>query len=309
MRKTSRHSLIVWLTASMCLLLVIRLFCLTVVSHDKWEQRAADASERYVYEAAPRGDITDRSGRLLAGSRPVYSVTLDRTGADEKTLLESGRKAIELLDGYGEDDHLPYRELEKSMTSQDTALYIPVEICSGISEKAASGMEKAKLSGINVRTDHVRYYPQGSLASHIIGYVGSISEEETDEYNREKGYRNDDIIGKSGIERYCESSLKGVDGRTGYQVDASGKVRGTLESRKAEKGSSVRLTIDSDLQKITEDALKQAVSKASTGGTLRKPLRRCADGVCSECRCGGGSCDRCGQRGDPGDGQHSGLRS
>lgn len=268
MRKTSRHSLIIWLTASMCLLLVIRLFCLTVVSHDKWEQRAADASERYVYEAAPRGDITDRSGRLLAGSRPVYSVTLDRTGADEETLLESGRKAIELLDGYGEDDHLPYRELEKSMTSQDTALYIPVEICSGISEKAASGMEKARLSGINVRTDHVRYYPQGSLASHIIGYVGSISEEETDEYNREKGYRNDDIIGKSGIERYCESSLKGVDGRTGYQVDASGKVRGTLESRKAEKGSSVRLTIDSDLQKITEDALKQAVSKASTGGTF-----------------------------------------
>ena len=100
MRKTSRHSLIIWLTVSMCLLLVIRLFCLTVVSHDKWEQRAADASERYVYEAAPRGDITDRSGRLLAGSRPVYSVTLDRTGADEETLLESGRKAIELLDGY-----------------------------------------------------------------------------------------------------------------------------------------------------------------------------------------------------------------
>ena len=226
-----------------------------------------------------------------------------------KLLLESGRKAIELLDGYGEDDHLPYRELEKSMTSQDTALYIPVEICSGISEKAASGMEKAKLSGINVRTDHVRYYPQGSLASHIIGYVGSISEEETDEYNREKGYRNDDIIGKSGIERYCESSLKGVDGRTGYQVDASGKVRGTLESRKAERGSSVRLTIDFGSAENHRGCTEAGGIQSFHRRDLRKPLRRCADGVCSECRCGGGGCDRCGQRGDPGDGQHSGLRS
>lgn len=268
MRKASKHSLMIWFAAFLFMLLLVRLFHLTVISHDRWSQHAAEASERTVSETAPRGDILDRNGRLLAGSKPVYSVDLSTVQTSLEEAVLSGKKVIDILDSCGEEEHLSYDEIADDIYEDDDS-YLPVEICSGISADAAAAIRKADLNGVNVRTDHVRYYPEGSLASHVIGYMGRISENETDRYNSSNGYQNDAVIGKSGIEKYCESRLKGTDGGTVFQVDAGGSVRSVLKHKNSEKGDTVKLTIDADLQRTAEDALKQTVAKATEGGIFQ----------------------------------------
>ena len=91
---------------------------------------------------------------------------------------------------------------------------------------------------------------------------------EEEEFVDERGYRKDAFVGKDGVEKVYEEQLKGCDGVTRFRVDASGNVEDVISDSKAEKGQDLTLTIDARLQKVTEDALEQAVVKASEGGTF-----------------------------------------
>ncbi len=269
MKRFSKHSAMICFTGGLGILLVLRLFSLTVVFHDKWSQYTSDASQRTVYETAARGDILDRNGRLLAGSLPVYSAEISSIGLDEKTAEQSCRKLFDILESYGEETEISSAEdLMKKIFKEQGVSGLPVEVCRGISSQAAAAIQEKKPAGVRVRTDYKRYYPYGHLASHVIGYTGSITSEEYKKTGRKKGYRKDSRIGRAGIEKYCESSLKGTDGATVFQVDASGSARKVIEKKSSEKGSDVRLTIDAKLQQTAEKALQQAVSQSAAGGTF-----------------------------------------
>ena len=109
--------------------------------------------------------------------------------------------------------------------------YEPTVISEDISKETVSKLEENAISfpGIAVRTSSVRYYPDGPDASHILGQLGKISSQaEIDKYVREMGYFATDIIGKTGIEKTYEEVLKGKNGYTKVQVDASGRMIETI---------------------------------------------------------------------------------
>ena len=123
--------------------------------------------------------------------------------------------------------------------------------------------QNAKLSGMYVVTEPVVSYTSGNLASHILGYVGAISEEEYE--TRKDTYRNDDIIGKDGIQKVFEEYLKGKDGTKQVDMTVDGAITSEYVSEEAIAGSDVILTIDANLQKVTEEALEQNIKDIRQG--------------------------------------------
>lgn len=140
-----------------------------------------------------------------------------------------------------------------------------VTIAKNISNTSAVQIreQNAKLAGINVVTEPTVSYISGSLASHILGYVGAISE---DEYSTRKDtYRNDDIIGKDGVQKVFEEYLKGTDGVKQVDMTVDGAITSEYISEEAVAGSDVVLTIDANLQKVAEEALEQNIKDIADG--------------------------------------------
>ena len=118
--------------------------------------------------------------------------------------------------------------------------------------------------GISISTNTVRAYPLGSLAAHVIGYTRTISDEEYKE--KKDRYDIDDIIGKTGIEYLFEDYLKGTDGEKQVEMSVDGTITGEYVTKNAIAGSDVVLTIDANLQQVTETALANCVEKIKNGG-------------------------------------------
>ena len=145
-----------------------------------------------------------------------------------------------------------------STKSIQIATDIKQETVAELSEKSSN------FAGINIVEDSVRTYTSGSLASHIIGYIGSIGEEQYKELK--DTYDQDDIIGKTGIESLFEDYLKGEDGEKQIDMAVDGTITAEYITEEAVAGSSVVLTIDSNLQRVSEEALKNIINKISSGG-------------------------------------------
>ncbi len=123
--------------------------------------------------------------------------------------------------------------------------------------------QNSKLAGMYVITEPIVSYTSGNLASHVLGYVGAISEEEYK--TRSDTYRNDDVIGKDGIQKIFEEYLKGKDGTKQVDMTVDGTITSEYISEEAVAGSDVILTIDANLQKVAEEALEQNIKDIASG--------------------------------------------
>ena len=152
-----------------------------------------------------------------------------------------------------------------STKSLQIAKNVSREVVAQISEK------NSDYPGITISTDSERVYGYNNLASHIIGYIGRIVQEE---YNASKNtdnpYKNDDYVGRTGIESMFEDYLRGKDGKEEIEMSVDGAVTGSTVTKDAVQGSTVVLTIDAKLQKIAEDALKKNIQKIRKGGFGKK---------------------------------------
>ncbi|MEE0797418.1 MAG: penicillin-binding transpeptidase domain-containing protein [Anaerovoracaceae bacterium] len=149
--------------------------------------------------------------------------------------------------------------------------YLSATVAEDISEDTLIYVEErsSELRGVEIASDTVRYYPNGSTLAHVVGYMGSISDYQYEEYVTEKGYNADDLIGKDGIEASMESYLKGTDGVTRVRVDSSGNYIDTISETEPVAGQNVYLTVDLDLQKVAEDALKQGIESTASGTSFK----------------------------------------
>ena len=140
-----------------------------------------------------------------------------------------------------------------------------VKIASDISRQSAVKIreQNSKLAGINVITEPTVKYTSKNLASHILGYVGAINEEE---YKARKDtYRNDDVIGKTGIQSIFEKYLKGEDGIKQIDMTVDGTITSEYVSKEAIAGTDVILTIDANLQAVAEEALQKNLKDLASG--------------------------------------------
>lgn len=163
--------------------------------------------------------------------------------------LEEARKIIAVRYGIDVNGYSSMRGYE-----------ISPEVC----EKSVAQIEEMNHSfpGINIEYRPIRKYYYSSLASHVLGYVGKIGNEE---YTQNEGYELDDYIGKTGIEYVCEKFLKGKDGLKQTDMSIDGTTTGEYITEEAISGSNVMLTINAKVQQVAEKALKENIEKINNG--------------------------------------------
>ncbi|MFM7362515.1 MAG: penicillin-binding protein 2 [Cyanobium sp.] len=196
-----------------------------------------------------RGRLLDRNGWVLATNRLVYRLYLQPRLVQERDWLALRDRLAALL-------AIPADQLERERRRGGEGDGFRVRLAGPLTPVQVLRMrEKAgDLRGVDVGMEVLRSYPHGSLGAHVIGYTGSISEEEYGRL-RDKGYRLADRIGRTGLEKAFESHLRGEWGGQQLEVDAAGQVQWVLGDRPALAGRDLRLTLDLPLQQAAERAL------------------------------------------------------
>ncbi len=229
-------------------LLFLRLFFMQVINGRYFRHVADENRIQRVYKKASRGVIYDHRHVVLAANSPSFVVTFTSYYINQN---EIDRIAGEL----GRILAIPAGDIvEKSVGS--VKRLEPVIVAEDITrEQALVIMEKkAYLPGVDVIIEPKRSYPLNNLACHVVGYVGEINLDEYKE-RRGTGYSIGDRIGKTGIEAYYDTYLKGTNGEEQIEVSASGRQLRLLRETAPVSGSDLELTIDADLQRVAQDAL------------------------------------------------------
>ncbi len=228
--------------------LVSRLWFLQILKGPNYRDQSDHNRIRLQDIPPARGKIFDRNGDLLVDNRPSYNLYIIPEEIQHRDqLLERLRRLI----------GLDPREVEKKF-DKTSRLYPfkPILVKRGMSRKELAVIETQlfDLPGVDIQPHPQRYYIHKSFASHLIGYLGEISEEQLNsgEY---KGNRAGDLIGKDGVERKWQKDLFGIRGGAQVERDAAGRYLRVISSRPATPGLNVWLTIDMNLQMIAEAAL------------------------------------------------------
>ena len=238
---------------AVCGLVLFRFWQLQVIQGQRWKLIAVENQYRQIRILPSRGMILDRNGRLLAGNKLGFNITVIPADIDDKSIA-----------GLAPLLGLQPEELKQRIKQNQISRYVPAEIAENISWEELSAVEERlrDFSGVDIELRPVRSYPQAELASHVLGYLGEISPEEL-EQPQYRGYQLGDYIGKAGIERLKEPSLRGTDGFKYKVVDASGRERGQeilpglkLESEPPLPGSNVTLTLDLELEQLASQELQ-----------------------------------------------------
>ncbi|MDD5594105.1 MAG: penicillin-binding protein 2 [Candidatus Margulisbacteria bacterium] len=242
---TKKNNVLLLAIGAAFVILLLRLFQLQVVEGARYRKMAAENAAKTVLAPAPRGIIYDRNGRVMVANRPIFSVQV----LPELLASADTGKRDRILNKLGE---LLGEKIEVKVSAGRPIIVknnIPPEVAVRIEE------QKAALEGVVVSVMPVRYYPHGSVASHLLGYVGEI---EADDLKRLKGegYRLGDSVGKDGVEKLYDRLIRGIDGGKKIEVDAFGTPIRLLESLDPVPGADVKLTIDLDLQLAAEKALQ-----------------------------------------------------
>lgn len=210
--------------------------------------------------SAERGEILDRSGKVLAGQGTASSVGIvPGRLADEETailavaeLLEMEPEAVKKklsAKWVKEDSFVPIKTIPKV---DDIEYLIPLEPDEEVEQEKERQEQLLDIPGVMISDVEVRSYPFGEAASHLTGYVQNVTAEDLEEHPGE-GYTASSVIGRVGMEGLFEKELKGQNGCRIYIADGDGKVKKELAERTVEHGQDIRLTIDAYLQKALYD--------------------------------------------------------
>ncbi len=242
------------------LALAARLTQVQLLQGEKFAAAARANQIRRIPVAAPRGRIYDRNGRVVVRSRPSFVCALVPSevkdidavlGVLSQTLgLPEATLRKRLLHHHGVD----YKDFDEVATYEP---YGPVILAGDLSTAQTARLAEAMagLPGVDIEAQPVRDYPYGKTGSHIIGYVGAITE---DEYRARKGrgYTPNDVVGKDGLEQEYDDALRGVPGGEQIEVDAQGRLVRRLGPVEPVPGKGLIMSVDWRLQEIAEAALR-----------------------------------------------------
>lgn len=171
------------------------------------------------------------------------------------------------LEQYGETERRVLMGVRYSMERADFSVSNPFTLAEDIPSELMLTVAEAfsYIKGIEINVVSYREYADPTLAPHTVGTIGKISAEEWDTL-KAKGYSYNDYVGKSGVEKAFEDYLRGVDGEKTYYFDKSGNVVYTEMTKEPIQGNTVFLTVDSRLQKISQDALESNIKLLNSQG-------------------------------------------
>ncbi|MBW3575610.1 MAG: penicillin-binding protein 2, partial [Actinobacteria bacterium] len=197
--------------------LFARLWFLQVLTAGEHELAAQRNQRRTIPLPATRGRILDRNGEVLVANRASNVVTVDRARLG---LLDADERD-ELLVRLAAVIDRPPSMVRQRLDDQRLGPFTPVPVAEDIDEAVLIELRerRAEFPSVEAQQAAVRAYPHGTLAAHVLGYVGAINAEELATLG--SPYRTGSRIGKDGIERTFESDLRGVDGEVVIEVDAN----------------------------------------------------------------------------------------
>jgi penicillin-binding protein 2 len=237
--------------------LIARLWFLQVLAGDEYKTAAQGQAVRLVPIEPSRGRILDRKGETLVRNRPSLVVSVRK---DEL------RNPNETLDRLSALLGMPREKIQERLDDKRIPPYTAVPIKEDVPEESIVYMMEHNdlFPGVIGEMRPVRVYPHGSLAAHILGYTGEITQEQLTQEHY-KGFKAGASVGRNGIEYAYERALHGVPGAVKLQVDATGAVRGEpLGRQEAVTGYDIVSTLDARVQQIVEDSLATGLERART---------------------------------------------
>lgn len=261
-----RMAIIIGALSVCVVVLVLRLFYLQVFQGGYYEEVATGNRIRVVPQEAPRGLIYDRTGELLAYNRPAFNI--DLIVEDTPNLDRSLRNLARVAE-------MPYDQLKETALAKHGPRFKALTLLKDVGRKTADLVDtyEEDLPGISVAIEAKRLYPTADLASHVLGYVGAINEDQLEKVSARQVF-SARIVGQAGIELMQNDALIGVDG--GKQVEVNHVGRELRELSKAVSpipGDDLYLSIDLRLQREVRRLMgdKQGVAivmKPRTGELL-----------------------------------------
>ena len=245
--------------------LFARLWSMQLVSSDEYQKQADSNRTRTVTTAAPRGRILDRNGVELVTNRPSPTVVAKSNVADDDVEMQV------LANLLGMPKRAVYRKIIDTSEGAQSLRTVAIDVSRHV--VAAIYAHPGVFDGVSIEERTQRSYPNGTLAAHIVGYTGTVTQEQLENSKTADGgfvYAHGDIVGQTGVELQYESALQGVRGEQTVYVDASGQVLDHSTSIEPQSGSDVVLTIDAKVQKAAEDALVDAIKVSRAAGFLGK---------------------------------------
>jgi penicillin-binding protein 2 len=237
------------------LTLIGRLYLLQVMRHDYYTELSQGNQVRTEPIPAARGLILDRNGSLLAGNQPAYQLELVPEEVPNLNASLTGLVKLGLIEADGVD------ELRRTIRSRRPFDSVPVRLRMSDEDVARFAVHRFEFPGLDIKTRQTRFYPEGELAVHALGYVGAISEPDLQHIDR-AAYSGTALIGKLGVESAYEKQLHGGNGyreilvnALGRSVQHQGLLVPDLRSRAAAAGNDLVLSLDLKVQKVAEEAL------------------------------------------------------
>ncbi|UYM17525.1 penicillin-binding protein 2 [Endozoicomonas euniceicola] len=242
----------VWLALFFMIVLVFvliaRLFYLQVLRYDEMSTQSEE--NRVLLQTIPpvRGLIYDTHGKLLAMNRSSRSLTIVRERAgDLDQLIENISTLVPVTDNER-------RRFDQRVRRRRPYEPIPLKFNLDDEQIATIAVNQFRLPGVEIDADLVRYYPEGSIFSHSVGYVGRINDRELKTLEPAL-YSGTYVTGKIGLEKYYESMLLGKPGYQEVETNARGRVLRILNQVPSEPGKDLELYLDTELQKVAIEAL------------------------------------------------------
>jgi penicillin-binding protein 2 len=239
--------------------LFLRLWALQVLSGTKYRVEASDNRVRAILLPAPRGTIVDSSGHPLVSNTLGTSVEL--LTADLPKRLSVERHELGVISAAV---NVPVAQILTEIHKTAYDPQTPVVVAASITRNQYDYLDERKfeLPGMELAQTYERSYPDGELAAQVLGYVGPITQQELRAATAE-GYQPQDVMGQSGVEASYDRYLKGTDGSQDVTVDSLGRPMGPpVTTALPQPGNTLRLTLDADLQRAAEGALRYGINLA-----------------------------------------------
>ena len=255
---------LVWVVSGV---LVGTYFRTQIIDHSKYEMQSRNNRLRPIIQPAPRGIITDRHGLVIAENVPGYTVAL--FPAPEDTLRHRLQRIAPML-------HLDAPAIERVIQRFRKAPYQSAVVMTDAPFDVVSMLEERRLTlpGMVIQTEPKRYYPDSAAVAHVVGMVGEVTEQDLN--GPRAALRLGELVGKDGLERSYDDTLRGQDGARFVEVSALGYVvrEGAAPDLRPVAGAALQTTLDLDLQKYISRVFPAGMSGAvvaldpTTGGIL-----------------------------------------
>ena len=234
--------------AVLFLVLLARLWFLQIVHGDEYRTLAEGNQARTIRTRAPRGNILDCNGVVLASNRSQFAVyatpdVLNNDAVLKRLAAVLGMDPDAIKSDLKDGQQNPYDPLR-------VAINVPIDLVTRVEE------ERPYMPGVTTEPEPVRWYPDATLAAQTLGAMGRIDPQEYINL-KPQGYFRDDYVGKSGLELQDEQYLHGVPGAENVQINARGKRIRVVGTEAPAPGNTVVLTLDAKLQAAAENAFQE----------------------------------------------------